>query len=479
LKNIFTRAFLIKAKDGFLGVFGAKTRKQKPDQTVSPRQVADANSASQIVSASPQSGLDKPGQQQNPSSGRDVPEITKLENIMEVEQDQEEIAGEFLAAQKNSFINSDKADSSRSRQQSESAWRKAKYKRNKSISLLHYEELEAKQSNKNDSGFILRDKLISRSLFIFGPENRIRIFANLVYRHRFFDRFILFLICISTLTLAFESPLENPKGTTVTVLTYIDYVMSSFFFCECITKVIALGFIGCGSSSYIRNPWNILDFIIVVSSLASMIFVNVDLKAIKSLRILRVLRPLRIVAKNRGLKLAITSLFNSLPNIANLLLIVVFFIFLLSILCMTFFSGKFAHCETEHLPISHRQAKELILTMQNCLDYGGEWVRPDFHFDTTPDAMITLLSIQTTEGWIDVMWAMVDGVGQYKVPIIMNNPAYIVFCMSIMIFITLLFLNLFVGVVIETFNKEKEVLSLNSLLRSIERKWIDVQIMTY
>lgn len=48
-----------------------------------------------------------------------------------------------------------------------------------------------------------------------------------------------------------------------------------------------------------------------------------------------------------------------------------------------------------------------------------------------------------------------------------------------MVFITLLFLNLFVGVVIETFNKEKEALSLNSLLRTIERKWIDVQIMTY
>jgi voltage-dependent calcium channel R type alpha-1E len=197
---------------------------------------------------------------------------------------------------------------------------------------------------------------------------------------------------------------------TVTVLTYIDYVMSSFFFCECITKLIALGFVGCGPNSYIRNPWNILDFTIVVSSLASMIFVNVDLKAIKSLRILRVLRPLRIVAKNRGLKLAITSLFNSLPNIANLLLIVVFFIFLLAILCMTLFSGKFYSCATDHLPLSYRQVNTNIKTMHECFDYGGEWVNPDFHFDTTPDAMLTLLSIQTTEGWIDVMWAMTDGV---------------------------------------------------------------------
>lgn len=235
----------------------------------------------------------------------------------------------------------------------------------------------------------------------------------MIQSHKRFDQFILVLICISTCTLAFETPLDNPKGLKVTILTYIDYVMSSFFYCECLTKVFALGFVACGKNSYIRNPWNILDFTIVMSALMSMIFVNVDLKAIKSLRILRVLRPLRIVAKNRGLKLAITSLFNSLPNIANLLLIVVFFIFLLSILCMTLFSGQFYTCSTDHLDLTYYQQNDLINTMQDCLNYGGEWVNPDFHFDTTPDAMLTLLSIQTTEGWIDVMWNMVDSVGQY------------------------------------------------------------------
>lgn len=206
---------------------------------------------------------------------------------------------------------------------------------------MHYENLTKSDAKSTNMEFMLKDRLVGKALCVFGPDNRIRIFANMIYTHPFFDRFILALIGISTLTLAFETPLDNPKGFKVTILTYIDYVMSSFFFCECLTKLIALGFIACGPNSYIRNPWNILDFTIVLSALISMIFVNVDLKAIKSLRILRVLRPLRIVAKNRGLKLAITSLFNSLPNIVNLLLIVVFFIFLLSILCMTLFSGQF------------------------------------------------------------------------------------------------------------------------------------------
>jgi len=130
--------------------------------------------------------------------------------------------------------------------------------------------------------------------------------------------------------------------------------MSSFFYCECIIKVIALGFAACGKKSYIRDPWNILDFTIVLSALISMIANNDSLKAIKSLRVLRVLRPLRLLNKNRGLKLAITSLFNSLPAILNLLLIMFFFIFLLGILSMTLFAGGLYSCTAGHIPIGYR-----------------------------------------------------------------------------------------------------------------------------
>jgi len=44
MKSVFTRSFLIKAKDGFLGVFGAKKRKQNIE-TVSPRVAHAENSA--------------------------------------------------------------------------------------------------------------------------------------------------------------------------------------------------------------------------------------------------------------------------------------------------------------------------------------------------------------------------------------------------------------------------------------------------
>lgn len=72
--------------------------------------------------------------------------------------------------------------------------------------------------------------------------------------------------------------------------------MTGFFICEMLTNMFANGFAFCGKNSYIRNGWNILDFIIVCSATISVIFSGIDLGFIKSLRVLRVLRPLRLIA---------------------------------------------------------------------------------------------------------------------------------------------------------------------------------------
>jgi len=76
--------------------------------------------------------------------------------------------------------------------------------------LFHYDTTEA-----NVKVVVAIDKLEieGRSLFIFGPENKIRIFANLFINHPFFERVILALILISTVTLAFDSPMVDPSGT--------------------------------------------------------------------------------------------------------------------------------------------------------------------------------------------------------------------------------------------------------------------------
>jgi hypothetical protein len=139
-----------------------------------------------------------------------------------------------------------------------------------------------------------------KSLYLMTPEHPLRKFSVTVVGHEHFDNVILFLIVFSTFMLILESPLNDPKSTMMDNLYYIDIVVTILFTLELILKVIVLGFLLNGPESYIKNPWNIMDFIIVTISLISISFRDAGSKVsvLKTLRMLRVLRPLRMISRN-------------------------------------------------------------------------------------------------------------------------------------------------------------------------------------
>ena len=54
------------------------------------------------------------------------------------------------------------------------------------------------------------------------------------------------------------------------MLRIIDIVVTIIFVLECLLKVSVYGFLLNGQESYIRNPWNVIDFVIVVFSMVSL-----------------------------------------------------------------------------------------------------------------------------------------------------------------------------------------------------------------
>jgi len=236
--------------------------------------------------------------------------------------------------------------------------------------------------------------LVGTSLFCLGKKNKCRGFIHSFTYNRKFEFTILAFIIISTITLAFESPLDNPDGQKVEILSKIDVVMTGIFTFEAILKIISIGFLFCGSSSYIRDPANMLDFLIVASALFELAAGDaVKVGFFKALRILKILRPLRIIARNKSLKIAIISLGRSIPNIVRLQAIVLFFVFLFAILQTTLFSGAFYACSTDHLDLNMKQSLQNIVTMWDCINYGGEWTKPELNFDNTFASLLTLVTI--------------------------------------------------------------------------------------
>ena len=118
-------------------------------------------------------------------------------------------------------------------------------------------------------------------------------------------------------------------------------------------KIIGFGFIF-GKGTYLRDPWNILDFVIVMSAWLT---IGQDLFAPKevtnssnakdeeaalslsSLRAFRVLRPLRAITSIEGLKLLVSAVLKALPLLRDAIIVLIFFLLIFSIGGVNLFSG--------------------------------------------------------------------------------------------------------------------------------------------
>jgi voltage-dependent calcium channel T type alpha-1G len=156
----------------------------------------------------------------------------------------------------------------------------------------------------------------------------------------------------SAIILALDDPLMDPGSEFKITISYFDLIFTILFIIEMVIKVIALGF--CynyenNQNAYIRNSWNILDFFVVVTSFVDLLISNSSLKAFKSLRALRALKPLSIASKNESLKLLISALFQIIPLLGTIILIVGLMIWVLAVICMDIFKGSFHFCTVDAL----------------------------------------------------------------------------------------------------------------------------------
>eukprot|EP00045_Choanoeca_perplexa_P001967 m.22459 g.22459 ORF g.22459 m.22459 type:complete len:1360 (+) comp11254_c0_seq3:204-4283(+) len=276
--------------------------------------------------------------------------------------------------------------------------------------------------------------------------------AQAIIQHPAFDNTILLLIIWSSIMLAFEDATLYRRPNMQRVLNGLNVFFLAVFLLEAGLKMAALGLKG-----YFKIGWNILDFTVVLVSVIDIASVGSGLTAFRSLRTLRALRPLRAVSRWKGMKVVVDALFQSIPSIANVLLVCTLFWIIFSIIGVQFFGATFAKCVTDE---GELVARSLVRDKQACLDLAkqGEpvlWINPNINFDTSWNGILALFQIATFEGWMELMESAVDSVGIDQQPQREYRfEAYIFFVIFILIgaFFTL---NLFIGVIIDNFNRLK------------------------
>uniref|UniRef100_A0A671SKH1 Voltage-dependent L-type calcium channel subunit alpha n=1 Tax=Sinocyclocheilus anshuiensis TaxID=1608454 RepID=A0A671SKH1_9TELE len=306
-----------------------------------------------------------------------------------------------------------------------------------------------------------------RALLCLTLKNPIRRACISIVEWKPFEIIILMTIFANCVALAVYIPFpEDDSNATNSNLERVEYLFLIIFTVEAFLKVIAYGLL-CHPNAYLRNGWNLLDFIIVVVGLFSAILeqatkgdggTSMGGKAagfdVKALRAFRVLRPLRLVSGVPSLQVVLNSIIKAMVPLLHIALLVLFVIIIYAIIGLELFMGKMHRTctisEEKPAPCAPSSTHGRHCSPANITQCMMGWAGPNdgiTNFDNFAFAMLTVFQCITMEGWTDVLYWMQDAMG-YELPW--------VYFVSLVIFGSFFVLNLVLGVLSGEFSKERE-----------------------
>ena len=146
-----------------------------------------------------------------------------------------------------------------------------------------------------------------------------------------FDRLILFVIMVNCLVLA----TDNEVDFVTSNIQIIDQIFLIIYTIEMILKIIAMGFC-MREHSYLRDPWNKLDFAVVVMGWVSALIETGDISAI---RVMRILRPLRTINQIPNMSSLVATIFNSLPIMFEVMILFAFMLIMFGTIATQLLGG--------------------------------------------------------------------------------------------------------------------------------------------
>ena len=286
------------------------------------------------------------------------------------------------------------------------------------------------------------------ALGFFSIDSPARLALLRVVMRPLFDFVILGCIAGNSVLMALDNPLKdegNPTDFEKQLKTF-ELIFNVIFTVEMLLKILALGFVR-GELTYLQSPWNILDFVVVVTAwLPYLIGESANAGGIRAFRLLR---PLRAVTRFPGLKRLVTTLFMAIPQLQVLVIMVLFYIFVFAVTATQLWKGIFyQRCHTTNATYTDCVAAERMFCEQGgglFVDDGAAFCDPastnkglpwegmacpagdvcEIHsenpywgvlsFDSFADSTIPVFQMATVSSWQEVMHITQDTTGAFAV----------------------------------------------------------------
>ncbi|XP_053327227.1 sodium channel protein type 2 subunit alpha-like [Spea bombifrons] len=194
------------------------------------------------------------------------------------------------------------------------------------------QDLDPYYANQKTFIVLNRGKAIFRfsatsALYILSPFNPLRQAAIKILVHSLFSIFIMCTILTNCAFMTMHSPPDWTKN--------VERTFTGIYTLESLIKILARGFC-LEQFTFLRDPWNWLDFCVVL--LACVTEVG-NLGNVSALRTFRVLRALKTISVIPGLKTIVGALIQSVKKLSDVLVLTVFCLSVFALIGLQLFMG--------------------------------------------------------------------------------------------------------------------------------------------
>ncbi|XP_051986096.1 sodium channel protein type 2 subunit alpha-like isoform X10 [Xyrauchen texanus] len=194
------------------------------------------------------------------------------------------------------------------------------------------EDLDTYYSKQNTFIVLNRGKAIFRfnatpALYILSPFNPFRRISIKILVHSLFSFVIMCTILTNCAFMTLSSPPDWAKN--------VEYTFTGIYTFESLIKILARGFC-VGKFTFLRDPWNWLDFSVILMAYVTEF---VDLGNVSALRTFRVLRALKTISVIPGLKTIVGALIQSVKKLSDVMILTVFCLSVFALIGLQLFMG--------------------------------------------------------------------------------------------------------------------------------------------
>uniref|UniRef100_A0A8B9LP89 Sodium channel protein n=1 Tax=Astyanax mexicanus TaxID=7994 RepID=A0A8B9LP89_ASTMX len=234
---------------------------------------------------------------------------------------------------------------------------------------------------QNQTTFIVLNR--GKAIFRFNATPALYFLSAFNPLRRVAIKVLVFVIMCTILTNCAFMTLSNPPEWAKNV----EYTFTGIYTFESLIKILARGFC-VGHFTFLRDPWNWLDFSVIVMAYVTE-FVN--LGNVSALRTFRVLRALKTISVIPGLKTIVGALIQSVKKLSDVMILTVFCLSVFALIGLQLFMGNLRQKCVRWPQSNGTQNYSMELNLYNSTFNWTEYILDDRNYYYLPNRRDALL----------------------------------------------------------------------------------------